>query len=170
MALPAEVVVAGLDGEPVPHYRVVGASCTEEQARSCVRKLLKQAGAVTTKMTFTPSDDGQPGQIEISFLHAEIDNERYHYLLWHMVRATGWHITYAEPKSRKRQVNPRALLRSTLPQGYRIRGFDYDESANRIVVHVPGLQNDILEQICDAFTAASGIDLEIQGQLAFDFL
>jgi hypothetical protein len=66
-------------------------------------------------------------------------------------------------------VNPRALLRSTLPEGYRIRGFDYDEAANRIVVQVPGLQPGVLDEIRTAFEAASGIDLEIQGQLAFDF-
>jgi hypothetical protein len=69
-----------------------------------------------------------------------------------------------------RRVNPRALLRSTLPEGYRIRGFDYDEAANRIVVQVPGLQQEVLEEICTAFEAASGIDLKIQGQLAFSFL
>ena len=170
MALPSEVVVAGLDGEPVPHYEVVESNCTEAQAKRCVRRLLKQAGAVATKMVFTPSNDGESGQIEIRFLHAEVDNERYQYLQWHIVRATGWRVTYAEPKSRKRRVNPRALLRSTLPEGYRIRGFDFDEAANRIVVHVPGLQNEILEEVCNAFTAASGIELKIQGQLAFDFL
>ena len=67
-------------------------------------------------------------------------------------------------------MNPRALLRSTLPEGYRIRGFDYDAAANRIVVHVPGLQKDVLDEICTAFRAASDIDLEIRGQLAFSFL
>ena len=79
-------------------------------------------------------------------------------------------MTYAEPKRRARRVNPRALPRSTLPEGYRIREFDYDEVANRIVVHVPGLQQEVLEEICTAFEAASGIELKIQGQLAFSFL
>lgn len=68
-----------------------------------------------------------------------------------------------------RRVNPRALLRSTLPEGYRIRGFDFDEEANRIVVQVPGLQQEVLDEICTALEAASGIELEIQGQLAFNF-
>jgi hypothetical protein len=87
-----------------------------------------------------------------------------------MERATGWCATYAEPKRRTRRVNPRALLRSTLPEGYRIREFDYDEAANRIVVQVPGLPNEVVEQIRTAFEAASGIDLRIQGQLGFSFL
>ena len=77
---------------------------------------------------------------------------------------------YAEPENRTRQVNPMALLRATLPEGYRIRRFDYDAAANRIVVQVPGLQLEVLEEICTAFEAASGIDLKIQGQLALSFL
>jgi hypothetical protein len=169
MALPSEVVVAGLDGEPVPRYELVGSSCTEAQAKSRVRELLKQAGAAATKTSLTPPGDGERGRIEITLLHAEVNNERYQYLQWHMERATGWRATYAEPKRRTRRVNTRALLRSTLPEGYRIRGFDYDEAANRIVVHVPGLQKEVLEEIRTAFERASGIDLEIQGQLAFSF-
>ena len=170
MALPAEVVVAGLDGEPVPRYAAEQSSCVADQAESRIRDLLKQAGAVATKLTVSPPGDGERGQIEITLLNAAINNERYDYLLWHLERATGWRTTYAEPKRQTRRVNPRALLRSTLPEGYRIQAFDYDEAANRIVVQVPGLQRELLEEIATAFEAASGIDLQIQGQLAFDFL
>ncbi len=170
MALPSEVVVAGLDGEPVPRYVVEESSCAEEQAKSRIRDLLKQAGAVATKMVVSPPGDGERGQIEITLLNAEINNERYQYLKWHLERATGWRTTYTEPKMQTRRVNPRALLRSTLPEGYRIKAFDYDEAANRIVVQVPGLQQELLEEISTAFEAASGIDLKIQGQLAFNFL
>ena len=170
MALPSEVVVAGLDGEPVPRYAVEESSCAEEQAKSRIRDLLKQAGAVATKMIVSPPGGGKRGQIEIRLLSAEINNERYQYLQWHLERATGWRTTYAEPKMQTRRVNPRALLRSTLPEGYRIKAFDYDEAANRIVVQVPGLQQELLEEISTAFEAASGIDLKIHGQLAFNFL
>ena len=121
-------------------------------------------------MILLPPSNGARGQIEITLLHAEVNNERYQYLQWHMERATGWRTAYVEPKRRPHRVNPRALLRSTLPEGYRIRGFDYDEAANRIVVQVPGLQQELLEEICTTFEAASGIDLKIQGQLAFSFL
>lgn len=169
MALPPEVVIAGLDGEPVPRYDLVVSGCTEAQAKRRVRELLRQAGAVATKMILMPPGNGGPGRIEITLPHAEVNNERYQYLQWHMERATGWRATYAEPKRRTRRVNPRALLRSTLPEGYRIRGFDYDETANRIVVRIPGLSNEVLEEIRTAFEAASGIDLKIQGQLAFNF-
>jgi ATP-dependent helicase IRC3 len=169
MALPAEAVLAGLDGEPVPRYEAEESRCTEAQAKRRVQDLLKQAGAVATKMILSPPRDGERGQIQISLLQAEVNNERYQYLQWHLERATGWRTTYAEPQRRMRRVNPRALLRSTLPEGYRIRGFDYDEEANRIVVQVPGLQREVLDEICSAFEAASGIDLEIQGQLAFNF-
>ncbi len=170
MALPSEVVVAGLDGEPVPRYDVVGSNCTDAQAKSRVRDLLKQAGAAATKMIVSPSRNGESGRIEITLLNAEVNNERYRYLQWHMERATGWRTTYAEPRRRTRRVNPRALLRSTLPEGYRIKRFDYDEAANRIVVDIPGLEQEVLEEICTIFEAASGIDLEIQGQLAFSFI
>ena len=125
---------------------------------------------MATKMSLSPPRDGERGRIEITLLHAEVNNERYQYLQWQLERATGWHTTYVEPKRRTRRINPRALLRSSLPEGYRIREFDYDEAANRIVVQVPGLQQEVLEEICTAFEAASGIDLKIQGQLAFNFL
>lgn len=154
----------------MPRYAVEESSCAEEQAKSRIRDLLKQAGAVATKMIVSPPGDGERGQIEITLLNAEINNERYQYLQWHLERATGWRTTYAEPKMQTRRVNPRALLRSTLPEGYRIKAFDYDEAANRIVVQVPGLQQELLEEISTAFEAASGIDLKIQGQLAFNFL
>jgi len=170
MALPAEVVVAGLDGEPVPRYAVEQSTCDAEQAERRIRDLLKQAGAEATKVIVLPPGDGERGQIEITLLNAAINDERYHYLLWHLERATGWRTTYAEPKRQTRRVNPRALLRSTLPEGYRIQAFDYDEAANRILVQVPGLQRELLEEIATAFEAASGIELQIQGQLAFDFL
>jgi hypothetical protein len=170
MALPPDAVLAGLDGEPVPRYEAEESGCTEAQAKRRVQDLLKQAGAVTTKMNISPPGDGERGQIEIALLQAEVNNERYRYLHWHLERATGWRTTFAEPKRTMRRVNPRALLRSTLPEGYRIRGFDYDEKANQIVVQVPGLQQEVLEEICTAFEAASGIDLKIQGQLAFSFL
>ena len=170
MALPAEVVVAGLDGEPVPRYAVEQSSCAAEHAERRIRDLLKQAGAVATKMIVSPPGDGERGQIEITLLNAAINNERYYYLQWHLERATGWRVTYAAPKRQTRRVNPKALLRSTLPDGYRIQAFDYDEAANRIVVQVPGLQRELLEEISTAFEAASGIELQIQGQLAFDFL
>ncbi len=169
MALPSGVVLAGLDGEPVPRYLVAEANCTEAQARNRVQELLTQAGAAATKMILIPPKNGERGRIEITLLHAEVNNERYQYLQWHMERATGWCATYAEPKRRARRVNPRALLRSTLPEGYRIRGFDYDEAANHIVVHVPGLQKEVLEEVRTAFEGASGIDLKIQGQLGFSF-
>jgi len=170
MALPAEVVVAGLDGESVPRYAVEQTMCDAEHAESRIRDLLKQAGAVATKMIVSPPGDGERGQIEITLLNAAINNERYYYLQWHLERATGWRVTYAAPKRQTRRVNPKALLRSTLPDGYRIQAFDYDEAANRIVVQVPGLQRELLEEISTAFEAASGIELQIQGQLAFDFL
>jgi hypothetical protein len=170
MALPPEVVVAGLDGEPVPRYDVMGSICTEAQAKRRVRDLLRQAGAVAAKMVLSPPGDAERARIEITLPYAEVNNERYQYLQWHMERATGWRATYTAPRRRTRRLNPRALLRSALPEGYRIQGFDYDEAANRIVVHVPGLQEEVLEEICTAFEAASGIDLKIQGQLAFSFL
>jgi hypothetical protein len=169
MALPPESVLDGLDGEPVPRYEAEESSCNEEQAKRRVQDLFKQAGAVATEMILSPPRDGERGHIQISLLQAEVSNERYQYLQWHLKRATGWRTSYAEPQRRMRRVNPRALLRSTLPEGYRIRGFDFDEEANRIVVQVPGLQQEVLDEICTALEAASGIELEIQGQLAFNF-
>jgi hypothetical protein len=121
-------------------------------------------------MSLSPASDGERGCMEITLLRAEVNNERYHYLHWHMERATGWRTTYAEPSQRARRLKPLALLRSTLPEGCRVRRFDYEEAANRVVVQVPGLPKGLLEEVRTAFEAASGLELDIRGQLAFDFL
>ena len=62
MALPSEVVLAGLDGEPVPRYDLVVSGCTEAQAKRRVRELLKQAGAVATKTIVTPPGTASPAE------------------------------------------------------------------------------------------------------------
>jgi superfamily II DNA or RNA helicase len=170
MALPPEVVVAGLDGEPVPRYELGESGCTEAEAKRRLRDLLEQAGAPVLRMSLSPASDGERGCMEITLLRAEVNNERYHYLHWHMERATGWRTTYAEPSQRARRLKPLALLRSTLPEGCRVRRFDYEEAANRVVVQVPGLPKGLLEEVRTAFEAASGLELDIRGQLAFDFL
>jgi ATP-dependent helicase IRC3 len=169
MALPPEVVVAGLDGEPVPRYEVTAEPCGPAEAEHRVRAILKQAGAPVIRMHLAPPCDGDRGRIGITLVRAEVNNERYRYLHWHMERATGWRTSYTEPRQQKRRVNPMALLRSSLPDGYRIRGLDYDEAANRILVHLPGLPSDLLDEIRASFEATTGIELEIRGQLGFDF-
>jgi hypothetical protein len=68
-------------------------------------------------------------------------------------------IDYAEPKSASKQrINPRALLRSMLPEDVRISRFDYDPDRGRIEAEVSGLEQEMLEQIRRSFEGGLGHD------------
>ena len=56
MALPADIVVAGLDGEPVPHYEIVESSSSTEDRKKTIHSILRQAGARLKDLKIEPSD------------------------------------------------------------------------------------------------------------------
>ena len=171
MKLPPEVVFAGLEGEPIVRYQPANTACDADEATKHVRSILAQAGVTLRKYSMEPFQDGGAGGIfEITFRMPDIENEKYGYLKWHMERATGWKVRFTEPKTpRGRKSNPKALLRSMLPPDHEFENYRYDPEKKRIIAKISGLRNEDIEQVRVAFEAASGIELDIQGQLGFGF-
>ncbi len=160
MSLPPEVIEAGLDGEPVLHYHPSPApEVSNEQASEACRRLLKQARARVRDLKVDEHT------VQVSFHAPETNNECYEYLRWHLERVSKRSVSYQKP--RRRKVNPRALLRSMVPDTSFLRDFRFDEKSNRVSVQITGLSPMEMEQIAADFAAESGLQLDIRGQLSF---
>ncbi len=159
MSLPPGVVVAGLDGEPVPRYEPTQQALSSQAAEKQAQHLLRQAGARGARVLV------ENHVVQIRFRSPEVDNERYAYLKWHIERATGHAVEFAAARSRK-QSNPRALLRSILPEGCRITGFEANAENHAVVATVSGLPSRELDGVVQDFLVECGVDLEIKGQLS----
>ncbi len=160
MSLPPEIVVAGLDGEPVLRYAPSEGPISPETAEKEAKRLLRQAGARGTKITV------EEELVHLAFRHPELDNERYAYLKWHLSRVTGRRILFAPAKGRRRNISPLALLRSMLPDGSRIAAFNPDASGNVMVASITGLTPEEMEGIQSDFEDDCGLRLELRGQMA----
>ena len=171
MELPPETVLAGLDGEPVPRYRAVPATVPTVRARELTLSLLEQAGAPVAGISITAPEEETAGQerMQITLADPRVNNEKYRYIRWHIQRAIGLPVAFTAPPQRYRQKNPRALLRSILPDDLRITKFEIDEENNCIHAEVAGLGSELADQVRRAFETTSGITLDLQGQLSFGF-
>jgi len=166
MELPPEVVLAGLDGEPVPRYRAATGVEPQLEAEKRLRAILGQAGARVRAVEFEASAGAAA---RISLAVPEVDNERFDHLLWHLERATGWSVSYEAARLRARVRNPRALLSSMLPDGHRLLRFDHGPEGRRVVAQVAGVSAENLASLERRFEAESGLELELRGQLGFGF-
>jgi superfamily II DNA or RNA helicase len=177
MELPAEVVLAGLDGEPVPRYRPVPGPCKPAEAEAALRAVLEQAGARVRALHHQPGPiSGAPGRdadgrpaVRIALARPELDNERFDFLLWHLERATGWSVSWQPARTQVRVRSPRALLSSMLPDGHRVLRFEHDRDGRGIVAEIAGVSAGGLLTLERKFEAESGLKLEIRGQLGFAF-
>jgi len=158
MALPADVVTAGLDGEPVLHYEPLAQVPTPEAAELACRQLLKQARARVRDLVVDEKT------VLVSFHAAETNNERYQYLLWHLERVSQRVVQFK--KTRRRRVNPKALLRSMISGKSKLRDFHYQEDSNTVSVQITDLSPEEMIQIAADFQAESGISLSVSGQLS----
>ena len=160
MSLPPNVVVAGLDGEPVLRYEasdgVVSAAAAEAQAK----RLLRQAHVLGARLAI---DDET---LSITFRNPDTDNERYGYLKWHLSRVTARTVSYTRPGSKRRTSSPLALLRSMLPDGCRIAGIDTDASRETIVADIAGLTPGQVAEIQSDFQDEFGMRLDLRGQMS----
>jgi len=74
MSLPSDIVVAGLDGEPVLRYAPAEAAVSADRAELEAKRLLGQARARGTRVAISDA------VVQITFRSPETDNERYAYL------------------------------------------------------------------------------------------
>lgn len=159
MTLPPEVVVAGLDGEPVLHYVARETACSTHKAEQSATALLKQAGVRGVKLTV--GDD----VVTLTFRSPETDNERYAYLKWHLRRVTGRAVVFTASAGR-RKTSPMALLKSMLPGHCRISDLSADSDGRTISATVAGLTADEIGEISMDFQTELGIQLQLKGQLS----
>jgi superfamily II DNA or RNA helicase len=160
MSLPANIVVAGLDGEPVLRYSSTETVGTAETAEMEAKQLLRQARVRGAKLAV---DDAC---LHITFRVPETDNERYAYLKWHLSRVTGRNVVFASPKGKRKSTSPRALLKSMLPDRCRITELDADATGETIVANIAGLTPEEIAEIETEFQDEYGMNLDLKGQMS----
>ncbi len=159
MSLPPNVVVAGLDGEPVLRYNPLEESRAMGDPTRPALALLRQAGVRGAKVSV------QGETLPVSFREPETENERWAYVKWHLQRVTGLAIVYEE--SRRRALsNPRTLLRSMLPSSCHINAFSADVQRGTVTANITGLTKDEIVDIAKEFEEGLGITLVLKGQLS----
>jgi superfamily II DNA or RNA helicase len=159
MSLPPSVVVAGLDGQPVLRYAQANEATTEGAAEQEAKRLLRQAQVRGAKLTIT--EDG----VRVAFRSPETENEFYAPLKWHLEQATGRRVEFA-PSGSRRASNPRALLRSMLPDGCRITACESEASGGGIEAVITGLVPSELDALANDFLLEYGVALKVKGQMA----
>ncbi len=160
MSLPPNIVVAGLDGEPVLRYAPTEAVGSAETAEQEVKQLLRQARVRGAKLAI---DDAC---VQITFRVPDTDNERYAYLKWHLSRITGRNVVYASPKGKRKVASPRALLKSMLPDRCRIAELDANATGETIVANIAGLTPEEIAEIESEFRDEYGMSLDLKGQMS----
>ena len=160
MSLPSSVVVAGLDGEPVPRYTPVTEACSEATAKREINRLFRQARIRGAKTVIGDA------VIQITFRSPETDNERYGYLKWHLSQVTGRTVVYKTPHRRRKKSSPRALLKSIIPGQCSIAELAPASSGNMITAIVTGLMPSEIEEIENDFQDESGMKLDLKGQMS----
>lgn len=159
MSLPESVVVAGLDGEPVPRYTPAEASPSARGAEAAALALLRQAGARAARVS---ADDER---VRVRFRNPAVDNERFSYLEWHIEQVTRRRVEYEETAATSGRPNPRAVLRSMLPDHCRIDDLT-TESDGAMVATIAGLMPREIEHLAAEFRNEAGVRLAVKGQLS----
>jgi ATP-dependent helicase IRC3 len=160
MSLPPEVVVAGLDGEPVLRYMTSDERCSQRGAEAEVARLLRQAGVRGARVEVDEE------AVRVAFRNPDVDNERYAYLEWHLAQVTHRRVEYESSSQRRRKLNPRAVLRSMLPQHCRIDTFSAARAGSAMVATIAGLMPGELAGVARDFRDECGLELDLKGQLS----
>lgn len=159
MSLPPNVVVAGLDGQPVLRYTQVTEAIASDVAEREAKRLLRQAQVWGAKVMV------EDEVVKVTFRAPETENEFYAPLKWHLTEATGRNVEYT-PAKRKAKSNPRALLKSMLPEGCRIAAFESAGAGDSIVATVTGLVPRELDGLAREFLSEYGVSLDVKGQMS----
>jgi superfamily II DNA or RNA helicase len=159
MSLPEHVVVAGLDGEPVLHYAPADDVLSNSATLTEVTRLLRQTGIRGARVRV--SDD----TLHISFRNPEVDNERYAYLKWHLGRVAQRSVEFEALAQRRRRVNPRAVLKSMLPDHCHLNAFEAAPDGAMIAT-IAGLLPHELAVVASDFRDECGVALDLRGQMS----
>jgi ATP-dependent helicase IRC3 len=160
MSLPPGVVVAGLDGEPVLRYEASDQICSPQAAEARAGHLLRQAGARGARVTVDEES------VRVSFKNPEVDNERYGYLKWHLGRVTRRVVEFDANGNKQKKLNPRAILRSMLPERCRIDALETGPAGEMMVATIAGLLPGELAAVASEFQHECGVRLDLRGQMS----
>ena len=160
MSLPADVVVAGLDGEPVLRYTPREGDCSARAAKLEAQQLLAQAGVSGARVAV------QDEVVKIAFPNPHIDNDRYAHLKWHLGRVTRRSVEYELVGVRRKRPNLRAVLASLLPAHCRIGALEAARAGDAVVAKIDGLSPHELASVASEFRDECGLELELRGQMA----
>jgi hypothetical protein len=160
MSLPPNVVVAGLDGEPVLRYTPAQQDYSGQQAEAEVRRLLRQTGVHGARVLV--SDES----VRITFRNPDVDNERYAYLKWHLARVTRRAVEYDALGAKGKRLNPRAVLRTMLPEHCRLDAFEAADSGHVAVATISGLAPHEMAAVATEFRDECGVEQELRGQMS----
>ena len=160
MSLPPNVVVAGLDGEPVLRYAAAEGDVAPSVAEAEALRLLRQAGVSGARVSLAN------GALRVTFRNPELDNERHAHLKWHLARVTRRAIEFEAAGPRRERSNLRAMLASILPRHCRIGALDAAPAGAGVVASIDGLLPTELAAVAREFRDESGLSLELRGQMS----
>lgn len=160
MSLPADVVLAGLDGEPVLRYTPAAEECSRRVAEAEVSGILKQAGVRGARVVL--GDES----VRVAFRNPDVDNERYAYLKWHLAQVTRRAVEYDAFGRARNRLNPRAILKSMLPERCRLDAFEPDASGGVVVATITGLAPHEIAAVASEFRDEYGVELKLKGQMS----
>ncbi|HTV24060.1 MAG TPA: DEAD/DEAH box helicase [Polyangiaceae bacterium] len=160
MSLPPSVVVAGLDGEPVLRYEASDEVCGAQAAEARAGHLLRQAGARGARVAVDEES------VRITFKNPEVDNERFGFLKWHLSRVTRRVVEFDANGQKQKKLNPRAVLRSMLPERCRIDALEKGPAGEMMVATIAGLLPGELAAVASEFQLECGVRLDLRGQMS----
>lgn len=160
MSLPPDVVVAGLDGEPVLRYEPPEGEVAPAVAEAGALRLLRQARVSGARVSVAD------GVLRVTFQDPELDNERYAHLKWHLGRVTRRMVEYDVVGAKRKRPNLRAVLASILPQHCRIGTLDAAPAGAGVVASIDGLLPTELAAVASEFRDECGLSLELRGQMS----
>jgi ATP-dependent helicase IRC3 len=160
MELPPETVLAGLDGLEPLCYQPARARPKNQYAKAAIRDLSEQAGAVWKRVVV------EDYAVELH-LSAGQTLDSVEHLRWHLERVTGRTVTFCCLQHTGRSA--KTLLCSMLRVGLTLEMMELDERRRVARATVAGLRPAEGAWLRQTFQHETGLDLDLNGQLALDF-
>ena len=157
MELPPETVLAGIDGQSVLRYRQASANDHQKNTESVARDVLSQASVEFTNICLTAAG------LEVFFADADMAEEKYSWIKWHLSQATGKKILFSK-RRKKKITNQRAILRKVLEKEHKIRDFRFDADSGVVYAFVQGLPKKDISMTQRSFEAVSHAKLNLMIQ------
>lgn len=161
MKLPAETVLAGLDGKPVVRYplKEEGIRCLGvKESTEIAMKILTESFISFERMRVTREN------IQVSFRDIEKACREHGYIKWHIFQATGRNVIFLKSRNRK-SSDPLRVLKSLLKKGQRLKTFRYENDKNKVTAMVSGMSEKEFRDLRLAFESKIQAELRLMGEV-----